>query len=249
MPTARTPLPRSSSSSAPDEVADTLLHRILHGAYGDGGGRLPSERELQVELRTGRGSVRAALGRLADWGMLEVRHGSGAVLQKRRTWRLDVLTAVLRHALRAETPAVALRLAGDVLELRRAIMIAMLGLAAGRVSPGALGGARAAATAAWEARSTPRDFVEKEIELVRALFETAEIWPALWLFNSQAALYRELAVLAITHVPIPSDYTDRYHRLCDAIEAGNAEASRRIAGELMLPFDATLTTMLARATE
>jgi len=249
MPITRPSSQRSPASSAPANVADMLLRRILHGAHGYGGGRLPSERELQLELRTGRGSTRAALDRLSDWGLLEVRHSSGTVLQKRRTWRLDALTAVLRPTLGTDDPAAALRLVSGMLELCRAIMIAVVRLAAGRVAPGALHDARRSATAAWESRKRPRDFIEHEIELARRLFEPAETWPALWLFNSQVTLYRDLAALAIAQVPAPSDYAARDHRRCDAIERGNAAASRRIVSGPMLPFDAVLTTALAPAPE
>lgn len=60
--------------STVDGVTDRLLAAIALGEFLPGE-RLPGERELATLLRVGRGTVRAALGRLRSSGVLEVRRG------------------------------------------------------------------------------------------------------------------------------------------------------------------------------
>lgn len=67
------------SSSPPgraraDDVTDRLVTAIAVGEYLPGA-RLPSERELASSLGVGRMTVRAAIGRLVDRGLLETQRG------------------------------------------------------------------------------------------------------------------------------------------------------------------------------
>ena len=72
-------------SSRVDEIADRLVTAVAIGEYLPGS-RLPSERELAASLRVGRMTVRAALARLVDLGLVETRRsgrgGGTYVLQQ-----------------------------------------------------------------------------------------------------------------------------------------------------------------------
>lgn len=59
-----------------DEITDRLITAIAIGEYLPGA-RLPVERELAAALGVGRMTVRAALARLVDRGLLETRRGRG----------------------------------------------------------------------------------------------------------------------------------------------------------------------------
>lgn len=59
-----------------DEITDRLVTAIAIGEYLPGT-RLPVERELAAALGVGRMTVRAALARLVDRGLLETRRGRG----------------------------------------------------------------------------------------------------------------------------------------------------------------------------
>jgi GntR family transcriptional repressor for pyruvate dehydrogenase complex len=65
-----------------DAVASALEKRILEGSLKPGD-RLPSERELAVELGVSRPSLREAIQRLAAKGLLTTRHGGGTVVTDR----------------------------------------------------------------------------------------------------------------------------------------------------------------------
>jgi len=59
-----------------DEITDRLITAIAIGEYLPGA-RLPVERDLATSLGAGRMTVRAALARLVEWGLLEARRGRG----------------------------------------------------------------------------------------------------------------------------------------------------------------------------
>jgi DNA-binding FadR family transcriptional regulator len=65
-----------ATPSRVDEITDRLVTAIAIGEYLPGA-RLPVERELATELRVGRMTVRAALARLLERGLIETRRGRG----------------------------------------------------------------------------------------------------------------------------------------------------------------------------
>lgn len=63
-------------TTAVDQVTDRLITAIAIGEYLPGS-RLPAERELATMLQVGRMTVRAAISRLVDGGLLETTRGRG----------------------------------------------------------------------------------------------------------------------------------------------------------------------------
>jgi GntR family transcriptional regulator, transcriptional repressor for pyruvate dehydrogenase complex len=87
------------------------------------GDRLPPERELAAGLGVSRASVRQALVVLEVQGLVEVRHGEGAILVETRS-NSAVLSAVQAHTRRLP----------EVIEAREALEVKLAGLAARRRS-------------------------------------------------------------------------------------------------------------------
>jgi GntR family transcriptional regulator, transcriptional repressor for pyruvate dehydrogenase complex len=88
-----------------DEVTDRLITAIAVGEYLPGA-RLPVERDLATFLGAGRMTVRAALARLVERGLLETRRGRGGGSFVREQWP------------DSSTEAVGRTLAGRLAELR-----------------------------------------------------------------------------------------------------------------------------------
>jgi DNA-binding FadR family transcriptional regulator len=84
---------RWGSHSRNDEIAATLRDEILSGQYRPGE-RLPSERDLALRFATGRGSVREALKRLEQLGIVTIQRG-GARIVPVESCTLDVLGPLL----------------------------------------------------------------------------------------------------------------------------------------------------------
>jgi DNA-binding FadR family transcriptional regulator len=78
-----------------DEITDRLVTAIAVGEYLPGT-RLPVERELAASLGVGRMTVRAALARLVERGLLETRRGRGGGSYVLEQWRESSTGAVGR---------------------------------------------------------------------------------------------------------------------------------------------------------
>ncbi len=111
------PVPRSRLYEQLVERLLTLI-RELELTAGD---RLPSERELAAGMGVSRASVRQALIVLEVQGLVDVRHGEGAVLLDTRP-DATVLSAAQAHARRLP----------EVIEAREALEVKLAALAAER---------------------------------------------------------------------------------------------------------------------
>jgi DNA-binding FadR family transcriptional regulator len=83
------------SPSRIDEITDRLVTAIALGEYLPGA-RLPAERELAAALKVGRMTVRAALARLVDRGLVETRRGRGGGSYVLQQWPESSTESVCR---------------------------------------------------------------------------------------------------------------------------------------------------------
>jgi GntR family transcriptional repressor for pyruvate dehydrogenase complex len=110
-----------------DQVFRTLLEALLEGRYAPGE-KLPTQRALAADLGVTMSSLREALKRLEQMGLVDVRHGDA---MRVRDWRahggLDVIGHLVLRAGVVE-PGVL----GDVLEARGLMLRELARLAADR---------------------------------------------------------------------------------------------------------------------
>ncbi len=226
--------PRAKQHPTPSlaGVCDQLVADIVSGRYPQGS-NLPAERELAIRLGASRPTLREALRRLGEWGLVEPRRGSGVVVRDQREWSLDVLPAYLRLGAPGAKPGALGRMIADLLALRRALFLDVLGVVGGRVPPGSLGPARAAARAAWDARGEIGTFVKADFEVVRSVVLAAGFLPALWMMNGLSAVYLEIARTLTGAAMVPDDYLATHEAVCDALERKDlAAALSRLGGYL-----------------
>jgi GntR family transcriptional repressor for pyruvate dehydrogenase complex len=84
-----------SSSSRVDELTDRLITAIAVGEYLPGS-KLPPERDLAASLKVGRMTVRAAISRLVDRGLLVTQRGRQGGSFVTETWSASSNDAVQR---------------------------------------------------------------------------------------------------------------------------------------------------------
>lgn len=120
----------SSARSRPlvsEQVFGTLLEAVLAARYAPGE-KLPTQRTLAAEAGVTMGSVREALKRLEQMGLIEVRHGDA---MRVRDWRahggLDLIAHLLFRAGGLDPGVLA-----DVMEARGLMLRELAALAAGR---------------------------------------------------------------------------------------------------------------------
>jgi DNA-binding FadR family transcriptional regulator len=234
--------PASAPTSA--AVFDTLLRDIVSGKYGPGV-RLPSERDLSKALGASRPTLREALRRLGEWGLIEVKRGSGVVVRPRRDWTLDVLPAYLQLGAAADGPQVLAATVRDVLAVRRALFVEVMRVVAPRLAgKNALGTAREHVVAAWKARADVAEFVGRDYEALRAVVEAAGFLPALWLLSGLAGIYGQIARHLTGASPAPVDYPETYAQVFDALDAGRVDEACTILAGYLQRHDQRMLTVL-----
>src|SRR2546430_16328155 len=110
-----------------DQVFRALLEAVLAGRYAPGE-KLPPQRALAADLGVTMSSLREALKRLEQMGLVEVRHGDA---MRVRDWREHGGLDVIAHLLFA-SGGLDPHVLGDVLEARRLMLRELAALAAER---------------------------------------------------------------------------------------------------------------------
>lgn len=235
-------LPKTTELTAIDAVFETLLKNIVGGMYPSGT-RLPPERELARQLGASRPTLREALRRLGEWNLVEPRRGSGVVVRPYRDWSIEVLAGYLRYGKpELGQPGVA-RMLLDVLAMRRAVVLEVVRLTAGRVPRGGTAGARAAMARAWSGRDQP-GYAREDFEVMRTIVEAAQFTPGLWLLNRLAEVWFDAAATLRFAVRPPDDYVTVHTRFFDLIEAGDPDAACALMGDYLERHDARLVGAL-----
>lgn len=115
---ALTPPPERSPLRT-EELFEALRARILSDEW-PAGTRLPGERELAEQYQTNRNTLREAIRRLEQSGLVTVRHGQGVTVSDfRRTGTLELVAPFLAAGKDVGEKA---RLVLDVLEPRKRVM-------------------------------------------------------------------------------------------------------------------------------
>jgi len=208
-----------------EKVFGDLLEALLSGRYAPGE-RLPTQRALAADLGVTMSSLREALKRLEQMGLVESRQGDG---MRVRDWRahggLDVVAHLLFRAGGVDAGVL-----GDVLEARGLMLRELGGLAARRADPEAA--ARLRALAAEFARA-PDDATAQRIDFafVTELAGAAGNLVFVLVLNSIRALYFAHA----ESLPVASRHGELaplYRRAADAVAGGDAEAARAAVATL-----------------
>lgn len=230
--------PSPEAPTAIDAVFERLLADIVGGVH-PAGARLPAERELARQLGASRPTLREALRRLGEWNLVEPRRGSGIVVRPYRDWSIEVISGYLRYGKPEPNQPSIGRILLDLLAVRRAVVLEVIRLTAGRVPPGGTTGARAAMARAWSLRGTPQ-YAAEDFEVMRQIAEAARFTPGLWLLNRFYALWLSTADELRFAVHPPDDYVAVHTRFFDLVEARDPEAACRLMGEYLDRHDADL---------
>lgn len=209
-----------------EQVFAGLLEALLSGRYAPGE-KLPRQRELAADLGVTLGSLREALKRLEQMGLVEVRHGDATrVRDWRRNGGLDVLAHVLFRSGTVDRGVLE-----DILEARALMLRELGGLAAARRT-----GEQAAQLTALAA-----DFAGHGEDPVGAahvdfaFFTTVADAAGNLVFVLILNAIRDLYLGHVALVPVtarPAGLAPLYAELAAAIDAGTPEPARALAYDL-----------------
>lgn len=226
-----------NSQLVSEQVFASLLEAVLSGRY-EPGERLPRQRELAADLGVTLTSLREAIKRLEQMGLLDVRHGDATRVQDWRTaGGLDVLAHLLFRG--GGIDAGVLR---DVLEARTLMLGELAALAAGRATDehaarlDDLAAAFAAAPDAPAAAHVDFAFFTEVAEIAGNLVFVL-------ILNAIRRLYFDhLALIPVT--ARPEELAPRYDELAAAIGAHDADAARSAALALATAQAARVTDLI-----
>ena len=235
------PLQPVQRQSVADSVFEQLLDGVLTGEY-DAGEDLPAERALVAALGVNRQAVREALQRLAQAGLVDIRHGGRTrVTDFRSAAGLDVLPRLLLTADGSIDPAVAV----SIMELRGCL------------------GPEIARRCAQRAHEQVRQAVDQLVRNMAAAGDDLavlaqldlQLWEALvdgsdniayrLAFNGLRRTYEPLAELL--HSTLAEELTDHAARaqLAAAVSAGDSEAAVVAAKQLLSRGQRAVEQLLA----
>lgn len=216
----------NSSGLVSEQVFATLLEALLSGRYA-AGEKLPRQRELAADLGVTLSSLREALKRLEQMGLVEVRHGDATRVRAwRRNGGLDVLAHLL---LRGGT--VDRTVLEDILEARALMLRELAALAAARRSDE---DAAQLLELAAEFATHPDDAVAAahvDFAFFTAITSAAGNLVFVLILNAIRDLY--LGHVALVPVTArPAELAPLYAELATAIGAGDDDAARTVAYDL-----------------
>lgn len=215
----------NSSGLVSEHVFGTLLEALLSGRYAPGE-KLPRQRELAADMGVTLSSLREALKRLEQMGLLDVRHGDATrVNDWRQHGGLDVLTHLLFRG-----GGVDFGVLLDILEARSLMLRELAGLAAERATPA--DGERLRELAE-DFAAAPDAVAAAHVDFAffTAVADVAGNLVFILILNAIRGIYFDhLGAVPVTAVP--EELVPLYGRIADAIGAQDADAARAAAFEL-----------------
>lgn len=226
---------------ADEEAAKLLRLRILRGEYA-AGSTLPGERELSAKIGVSRLTLRAALSRLEGEGLVRAVHGAGTrVLDYRAQGGVELLGHLLAAGVPTGDPV---PLLDNLLEVRRALAVEAIGMAAERCSDEELSALRYHVSRQALLVGDPVAYVASDLALARRFAACTQNVALLLLANSIVRLIEHQPGLELAFVIDTAGALAFYRRVLDLIERRDARRARRFARGLIERLDRRILDLL-----
>jgi len=224
--------------SVTDDVFEQILSDVVGGDL-EPGAALPSERRLAELLGVSRPVVREALQRMAQAGLVDVRHGGATTVRDfSRFAGLDLLPRLLFRGGDLDLSVVR-----SILEARLAVGPEVAALAAERGTADLADALRGTVDSLAEA-DDPVAMQQHALAFWDQVVDGADSVVFRLMFNSLRATY-EPALEALAHVMEPEvTHVAAYRRVVAAITGRDTWAARDAATDLLAPITASLLDAL-----
>ncbi len=204
-----------------NQIIREIIARVASGAYAVGE-RLPSERTLCETFDVARGTLRKALGKLQELGVVRIKANSGLYVQGVAPARLpqSLLPPKFAHVNLA-----------DIVDARKAIELAALRQAVERISERDLRRLGDLVTRMGTTLDDLPAFLEHDLAFHQALVRASGNAVLATAFEAIYEYHRFSAVYTSQHEGEESEALAYHRRLLAAIEKRDVRASCRILGE------------------
>lgn len=212
---------RAPARTVTDEAIDTIKQLVVTGRLAPGD-RLPSEKDLSVQLGLSRSSLREAVRALALLRVLDVRHGDGTYVSSLHP---ELLVGVLESGVDLLQD----RTLREVFELRRVLEPAGTALAAQRITDAELAEVERCLRA-MEQVSDPEAFVALDLEFHDRLVRASGNGALASLARSFCLQTVRVRVWRLAAVEGVGDWTRMQHTaICRAVAARDPELAAAAA--------------------
>jgi GntR family transcriptional repressor for pyruvate dehydrogenase complex len=212
----------SRDAAAAEQVVSHVRKMIERGALRPGS-RLPSERDLAMEVGVSRTSVRAGLRSLAAMGVVQTRPGAG-------TFITAGPPALLGEPLRLVASLHGLHL-GGLFEVRRVLEAGTALLAAERATPEQMATISDEVTGMYSALHDPHTFLDYDLRFHRAVAAAANNPMLGAIIEAVAALFFEQRRATIERAHNLRESADMHRKIYQAIRARDPEGARAAMDE------------------
>lgn len=227
--------------TAADAIFDQLAEEIVRGRI-DAGDALPAERALSEQFGVSRPAVREALQRLAQAGLVEIRHGDGTrVLDYRDASGFDVLGRLLLDA----EGGVNVEVVRSVLEMRVAIGADAARLCAIRAEPEQVDTLHAVLGAMLDADADLAELQRLDLLFWSELIDGSANIAYRLAFNGMRDVYEPMGGLLAAVLETELRNHDARNALVAAVVAHGPEAAEAAARQLLSSSAAAWEAVLA----
>jgi GntR family transcriptional regulator, transcriptional repressor for pyruvate dehydrogenase complex len=210
--------PRRADGSTAQVVA--FVRQLIDRGRVGPGDRLPTERQLAVQVGVSRPTVRAGLRALAAMGIIRSRQGSGTYISEAPSLASEPLS--LMAALYGISGA-------QMYEARRVLEVGAAGLAAERATPEQMASMADEVASLFERMDDPLRFLNHDITFHRIVAEASGNPIISTLVETVSALYYERRRRTAEQASDRDlmDAAAAHRRIYQAIRARDADAARR----------------------
>ena len=194
------------------------IQRLIIDGHLKPGMKLPSEREMADQIGVSRTVVREAVRILAATGLLEVRRGAGTIVQQITE---DHVGERLNLLLRTSGLSLA-----KVHEVRSILEVEIAGLAAQQATPDDTAKLRGVLAAMDEAKSSPKEFANKDAEFHTVLAQTTHNPLFSVLLGSIRDLMAEVRLSVSQYPDLFATVMPDHYRILDRIIAQDVDGAR-----------------------
>ena len=212
-------------SSLVDRIVERLKQDILLGHYGPGG-KLAPERQLAASLGVTRVSLKHALGRLEQLGLIRTRHGVGSVVQD---YESSAGAELLSHLGSVVEQGAHAPLFEEILELRTLMVGAFVRLAARRRKPKHVTELKTLIAELGAKKDDLLEVQRLENEIIRGLARASRNRPFVFLTNSVSQAYKTNLEAYRAQFTDGSWVAMRLGQIVDAVVAMDEEGARQAA--------------------
>jgi GntR family transcriptional regulator, transcriptional repressor for pyruvate dehydrogenase complex len=201
----------------------THIERLIQAGQLKPGDRLPPERELALQIKVSRPSVRAGLRSLAAVGVVEARHGAGSFITsgppKLSTGPLSLMAAL--HGFTRD----------DMFDARRALEVTAARLAAERATGDDLAAMSEEVAGMFAALQDPQEFLVHDVRFHRAVALASHNPVIAALVELVSTMNYERRRLTVERARDLKESAEMHRRIYSAIRDHDGDRARREMNE------------------